>query len=67
MSISSASLSDKSNKIKQQKEIKFRSDKFRSDSPSVSSMSRHGSCITNVSPEKERILHKIKKRKFQKF
>ena len=46
-SISSASLSDKINKIEQPKEINV-----RSDSPGVSSMSRNGASITAVSPDK---------------
>ena len=51
-SISSASLSDKNIKKQQQKEIKFRNDKLRSDTPSVSIMSLHGASITTVSPDK---------------
>ena len=47
MSISSASLSDKSTKIEKPKEINV-----RGDIPSVSSMSRHGASITTVSPDK---------------
>ena len=54
-SISSAILSDKDTKNQQPKEIKFRNDKLRSDTPSVSSMSVHGASITTVSPEKDRI------------
>ena len=36
---------------------------MRIDSPSVSSMSRHGSSITTVSPDKERIPREIKRKK----
>ena len=36
---------------------------MRSDSPSVSSMSRHGSSIKTVSPDKERIPREIKRKK----
>ena len=54
MSISSASLSDRNTKKKQPKEIKFRNDKLRSDTPSVSCMSVHGASITTVLPYKER-------------
>ena len=57
-SISSDSLSDKSTKIENPREINV-----RSDSPSVSSMSRHGSSITTISPDKELILFKIKRKK----
>ena len=56
--ISSASLFDKSNKIEQPKEINV-----ISDSPSVSGISRHVSSITTVSPDKERIPCKIKRKK----
>ena len=62
-SISSASLSDKSAKIQQPKEIKFRNDNFISDSPIVSSMSRYGEIITTVSSDKERIARNIRKKK----
>ena len=57
-SILSANLSDKSTKIEQPKETKF-----RSDSLSVSSMPRHGASITNVLPYKERIPCRIKRKK----
>ena len=46
-SIPSVSLSDKSTKIEKPKEIKF-----RSDIPSVPSMSRQGASITDVLPDK---------------
>ena len=59
MSISPASLSDKSTKIHQPKGIKFRNYKFRSDTPSVSSMSIYGASITTVLPDKDRIPRKI--------
>ena len=59
----STSLSDKSTKIEQPKEIKFRSEKFRGDSPSVSIMSRHGASITTALPDKECIPYKIKRKK----
>ena len=36
---------------------------MRSDSPSLSSVSRHGVILTTVSPDKERIPRKIKKKK----
>ena len=36
---------------------------MRSDSPSVSSMSKNGSSITTVSPDKERIPREIKRKK----
>ena len=62
-SISSASLSDKNNKKQQPKEIKFRNDNLRSDTPSVSSIPVHGESITTVSPDKERIPFKDKKEK----
>ena len=58
-SISSASLSDKSTKKQQPKEIKFRNDKYISDTPSVSSISIHGASKTTVSPDKELIPRKI--------
>ena len=45
--------------IKQPKEINL-----RSDSPSLSSMSRPGASITTVSPDKELIPRKIKRKKF---
>ena len=57
--ISSASLSDKSTKIQQPKEIKFRGNKFRSDTSSVSSMSIHGASITTLLSDKDRIPRKI--------
>ena len=56
--ISSASLSDKSTKTEQPKEINV-----RSDSPSVSSISRHGASVITVSPDKQRIPCKIKVKK----
>ena len=65
--ISSASLSNKSTKIQQPIEIKFMDDKFRSDTPIVSSMSIHGASITTVSPDKYRIPRKIKKENFRIF
>ena len=46
--ISSASLSDKDTKKQQPKEIKFRNEKLRSDTPSVSSMSVHAASKMNV-------------------
>ena len=49
-SISSFSLSDKSINIEQPKEINV-----RSDSPSISSMSRPEAIITTALPDKERI------------
>ena len=49
-SISSAILSDKSINIEHSKEINV-----RSDSPSLSIMSKPGASITTVSPDKERI------------
>ena len=55
-SISSASLSDKSTKIEQPKEINV-----RSDSPNVSSMSIHVASITTVSPDKEHTPRRIKR------
>ena len=67
ISISSPSLSNKYTKKQQPKEIKFRNEKLRSDTPSVSGMSVHGASITTVSTNKDRIPHKDKKRKFQKF
>ena len=60
-SISSAILSDKDTKNQQPKEIKFRNDKLRSDTPSVSIMSLHGASITTVSPDKYPIPCKLKK------
>ena len=42
--------------------MKFRNNKFKNDTPSVSSMYIHGASITTVSPYKERIPHKIKKK-----
>ena len=60
-SISSASLSYKSTKIEQPKEINV-----RSDSPSLSSMSRPGASVTNVSTEKKYPYKKIKEIKLQK-
>ena len=54
-SISSASLYNKDTKKQQPKEIKFRNDKLRSDTPSVSSMFVYGESITTVSPDKENI------------
>ena len=65
--ISSTSLSDKSTKKQQQNKIKFRNDRFRSDTPSVSIMSIHGSSITTVSPDKYPIPCKIKKENFRNF
>ena len=66
-SISSASLCDTIIKIQKPKEIKFRSDKFRSETPSVSSITIHGASITNVSPDKERILCKIKEKQISEM
>ena len=57
-SISSASLSDKSTNIEQPKYINF-----RSDSPSISSMSRTGASVTTVSPDKQHIPLKDKRNK----
>ena len=57
-SISSAGLSDDNTKNQQPNKIKFRNDKLRSDTPSFSIMSRHGSSKTTVSPDKELILRK---------
>ena len=57
-SISSASLSNKSTNIEQLKEINV-----RSDSPSISSMSRPGASVTTASPEKQRITCKYKRNK----
>ena len=37
---------------------------MRSDSPGLSSMPRHGASITNISPDKEHIPRKIKRKKF---
>ena len=51
-------------KQQQPKEIKFRNKKLRLYTPSVSSMSLHGSSITIVFPDKKSIPHKDKKRKF---
>ena len=41
--------------------------KITRDNRSISSMSVHGSSITNVSPDGERIPRKKKKRNFHKF
>ena len=46
--------------------MKFRSDKLRSDTPSVSSIYIHGESITNLSSDKHRIPRQNnKKRKIQ--
>ena len=58
-SISLASLSHKSTKKLKPKEIKFRNEKFKSDNPSVSSMSIHGARLMIVLPDKYHIPCKI--------
>ena len=65
--ISSASLFDKRTKKQQPKEIKLRNEKFRSDTPSVSSMSIHDASITTVLTDKKRIPRKIKKKKISEI
>ena len=66
-SISSSSLDDKYTKEQQPKEIIIRNNKLISDNWSVSSMFVHVASITNVSPDRERIPRKNKKRNFKKF
>ena len=54
-SISSSTLSDKSNKIEKPKEIYI-----RKDNPSHYGMSGHGEIISSVTPDKQRIPRKNK-------
>ena len=61
-SISSASLSNKSTKIEQLKEINV-----RSDSPGISSMSRPGARIMTVLKDKQRTPCKYKRNKTSEF
>ena len=58
ISISSASLSDKSTKIVKPKEIDIR--KYNS---SLSGMSRHGESVPSVTPDKQRIPRKNRRKK----